>query len=122
MTTNIEKKDLSEYVVTGEFDIPFSVKSDIDSEESKSGTLRFKMDCVALSEIIASSLKDKRINWQALARKKFESIASGIIVVDYKGGRQPVDPKQNATNYVLSNTKGMTQDEKIVWLKKEGLI
>jgi hypothetical protein len=118
MTTNITKANVSEYVVTGEFDIPFSVKSDIDSEESKSGTLRFRMDCVPLGDIIASSLKDKRINWQATARKKFESISGSIIVVDYKGGRQPVDPKQSTKAFLAS----MTTEARLKWLKEQGLV
>jgi hypothetical protein len=118
MTTNITKVNVSEFVVTGEFDIPFSVKSDIDSEESKSGTLRFKMDSVPLGDIISSSLKDKRINWQAIARKKFEQISGSIIVVDYKGGRQPIDQKQSTKSFLES----MTPEDRLKWLKEQGLV
>lgn len=118
MTTNISKSEVSEFVVTGEFDIPFSVKSDIDSEESKSGTLRFKLEAVPLSDIISSSLKDKRINWQAIARKKFEQITGSIIVVDYKGGRVPPDPKASTKSFLAS----MTPVERMAWLKEQGLV
>jgi hypothetical protein len=104
MTTEITKASMNEFVVTGEFEIPFSIKSDIDSSESKSGTLRFKLDHEPIANIIGSSLKDKRINWQALARKKFETITGSVIEVDYKGGRHPVDQKQAAKSYLSSLT------------------
>ncbi len=99
---NIAKDKVSEYCVTGEFNIEFSIKSDEDSREKKTGTLRFKLDSIPLSDIIQSSLKDKRINWQASARKNFNSIQSGVTVVDYRGGRTPVDQKQNAKNYLAT--------------------
>lgn len=100
---NIAKDKISDYCVTGEFDIAASIKADEDSKESKAVTLRFKLDSVPLGDIIASSLKDKRINWQAGARGKFNLVpSSGIVIVDYKGGRQPIDPKANAKNYLAT--------------------
>lgn len=115
---NIAKDQISDYCVTGEFDIEFSLKSDEDSREKKTGTLRFKLDSVPLGDIIQSSLKDKRINWQASARKNFNSISGGVIVVDYKGGRQPIDLKQSTKNYLSS----LSPEQRMQWLKEQGLI
>jgi len=93
----INKADVPNYVVSGEFDIPASFSADEDSKkagDSKSVTLRFKMEAVSLADIIASSLKDKRINIQTSLRKKPEQYKNGqILHLDYKGGRQPVDPE-----------------------------
>jgi hypothetical protein len=92
---NITKDKVSEYVVSGSFDIPFSVKADESSKEKKSGTLRFKMSNTPVADIIASSLKDKRINEQVKMRAKFNSIVQGgIIEVNYEGGKLAIDPKE----------------------------
>jgi hypothetical protein len=100
---NIEKNKVGEYSVSGEFDIAASIKSDRDSLESKSVTLRFVMDQVPLVDIIASSLKDKRINWQTSARSKFNSIVSKSIVrVDYRGGRSQVTSKEQVVGFANS--------------------
>jgi|WetSurMetagenome_2_1015567.scaffolds.fasta_scaffold81638_2 hypothetical protein len=88
----IDKGNIAECTVSGEFDIAASVKSDKDSKESKQVTLRFKLLNIPVSLIVASSLKDKRINWQVGARTKFNQIIDhSIITVDYSGGRTPVD-------------------------------
>jgi hypothetical protein len=98
----ITKDKLSGYVVSGEFDIPCSFSADEDAKkakESKQVTLRFKMNQTPLSDIIASSLKDKRINVQTIIRKKPEAYKQGqIISLDYKGGKAPVDIKQAFEN------------------------
>jgi hypothetical protein len=103
LMTNVTKDKIGEFVVSGEFDIAASVKADRDSLESKSVTLRFVMDSVPLSDIIASSLKDKRINWQTTARSKFSSISNKSIVrVDYKGGRSTIASKEQVVNFANS--------------------
>lgn len=114
----IDKNQVKDVVVSGEFDIEFSLKAMEGTTEKKEGTLRFKLEDVPLADIIASSLKDKRINWQASARKQFESIVEGIITVDYKGGRAPVDKTQAAKSLL----GGMSPEELIAWLKANGLI
>lgn len=113
----ITKGTLSSYVVTGEFDIEFSVKQDKDSDETKSGTLRFKMDKVPLSDIVASSLKDKRINAQVgLRGDKFATLKNGqIVVLDYKGGRVAVDPEVA----MLARLQAMTADERAKWFAEK---
>ena len=91
---NITKANIGEVVVTGSFDIPFSVKPEQGSNEVKHGTLRFKMNQTPLTSIIGSSLKDKRINEQVKMRANFNSIKEGAIIeVNYEGGRVPVDPR-----------------------------
>lgn len=94
---NINKIDVPKYTVTGEFDIPASFSADEDEKKagnSKSVTLRFKMEGVALADIITSSLKDKRINVQTSLRKHSEQYKNGqVLNLDYKGGKQPVDPE-----------------------------
>lgn len=114
----IDKSQVKDVTVSGEFDIEFSIKAMEGTDEQKKGTLRFKLEDVPLNDIIQSSLKDKRINWQASARKNFESIVEGIITVDYKGGRQPVD-KTQAAKSLLS---GMSPEERLQWLKDNGLM
>jgi hypothetical protein len=100
---NIDKSKVGEYSVSGEFDISASIKSDRDSLESKTVTLRFMFDQVPLSDIIASSLKDKRINWQTSARSRFNSITNkAVIRVDYKGGRSHITSKEQVVNFANS--------------------
>jgi hypothetical protein len=101
--TTIEKNQIGEFSVSGEFDIAASVKSDRDSKESKAVTLRFVLNQIPLSDIIASSLKDKRINWQTTARSKFNSIVPKAIVrVDYKGGRTTITSKEQVVGFANS--------------------
>lgn len=105
MPTNITKQNIGEFTVTGEFDIAASIKADKDSSESKQVTLRFKLVNTPVGEILGSSLKDKRINWQVKGRNGFNSIKDkSVIVVDYKGGRQPVDVEQAYEAKFLSMT------------------
>jgi hypothetical protein len=90
---NITKANVSEYTLVGEFDIAASISPDADSNMSKKVTLRFKMEGVNLSEILPDALRTKRINWANNNRKNFNSIKEGsVYVVDYRGGRTPVDP------------------------------
>ena len=99
--TEITKNNLSEFVLTGEFDIAASVSADDESKKagvSVNVILRFKMDKTPVSEIISSSLKDKRINWQVKGRKTVGNLRAGQIVnLDYRGGRvmtSPMTPEQ----------------------------
>jgi len=90
---NITKANIADYTITGEFDIAASIKPDRDSTETKTVTLRFRMVDEPIANVIASSLKDKRINWQVGGRAKFNEIKAGsVITVEYKGGRAPIDP------------------------------
>lgn len=103
MSTVIDKTNMSNFVVNGSFDIAASVKPEQGSAEKKNVTLRFVMSGTPLSDIIQSSLKDKRINWQTGARTKFNSIKSGsVIEVKYEGGRAPADPRAVALAYFSS--------------------
>ncbi len=116
---NFTKDKIGEVTITGEFDIAASVKPEQGSESKKQVTLRFLLNNTPLSEIISSSLKDKRINWQTGARDKFESITSGSIIrVEFKGGKAPVDLKGNAQNYLLS----LSKEDRLSFLKEQGLI
>jgi curli biogenesis system outer membrane secretion channel CsgG len=110
----IGKQDVVNYVINGEFDIAASVKPDKDSDEQKNVTLRFRLVDTPLSEVIASALKDKRINWQTSARNKFESIRDkSVVLVDFKGGRSQVDPE----NAVAAKLASMSEAERENYIK-----
>lgn len=113
----ITKGKVSEYTVTGEFDIPASFSVDEDAKKAKESTnvtLRFKMSQTPLSEIIASSLKDKRINVQNTLRKKPEAYREGqILNLDYKGGKQPVDPEVA----MLARLQAMSPEARDKWFE-----
>lgn len=108
----ITNENISEFVISGEWTISASVKPELGSDESKQVTLRYKLENVPVADVIASSLKDKRINWQSKARKIFNSITNGaMIVVNYIGGRAPVDPKANYGLWFASLSKEEQQAE-----------
>ena len=81
----INKADVRDFVVNGTFDVTASFKRDGDSTESKTVTLRVNMNNVNLADIIADSLKPKRITWQNnIARKNFDNIADhSVQTIDY---------------------------------------
>jgi hypothetical protein len=109
MTTEITKANMSEFVVTGEFDIAGSIKPEAGSSEQKEFTLRFVMSKTPIADIIHSSLKDKKINWQVKGRDKFAAVVNkSVIRVDYKGGRAPVDTKQSYREMLA----GMTPEQR----------
>ena len=95
----ITKANIQDYVLTGEFSIPAKVRPELGSDEVKDVTLVFQLENTPLLDIVGSSLKDKRINWQSGARKKFDSIPqAGIVKVKYSGGREVVDPEVAIAN------------------------
>ena len=77
MGTVITKANLNDFVISGEFDIAASVRPEKGSKESKQVTLRFRFNNEPVANVIQSSLKDKRINWQVGARAKFNSLSTG---------------------------------------------
>lgn len=88
----ITRENAGEVVVSGKWSISASVKPEQGSKEQKQVTLEFLLEDIPFTDIMASSLKDKRINWQVKARNNFNSLKDkGVVTVDYKGGRQPVD-------------------------------
>lgn len=120
---SINKNNLSEVVVTGEFDIVASVKPEQGSNLVKTVTLRFSMDAVPLRDIVQSSLKDKRINWQVGARAKFNSLQDkGIVKVDYRGGKTTITSKEQALATLRSEIASMSPEEKMAYLKEQGLL
>lgn len=65
---------VSNYAVTGKFDIATSVKADADSTTVKTLTLRFNLVNVPLKDIITKALSSARIAWQnGPGRSKFDS-------------------------------------------------
>jgi hypothetical protein len=113
MTTIITKANMSEFVISGEFDIP-------STTEGLSVTLRFKMDKTPVSEVVQSSLKDKRINKQIGLREHASEYKSGqIVTVDYKGGRTTVDPE----SAMAAKLAAMSDTERAAYLlAKFGLV
>jgi len=110
--TTIEKSDVSQYVVTGEFEIAATVSADADSKAvkaSKSVKLHFKMDSTPLAEVIGAALRDKRITWQSWARTHYGEIANGSVVkVAFKGGQLPVSPEEA----MVAKLQRMTAEER----------
>lgn len=125
MGTVITKANLSEFSITGEFDIAASVKPEKGSNESKQVTLRFRFNNEPVANVIQSSLKDKRINWQVSARNKFDSLVDrSIVVVEYKGGKAPtVDPMTQLLNEATAAGKSIEEylKEKVAELKRRTL-
>lgn len=108
----IDISDVSQYTVSGSFDIASSFKADAESTEQKVVTLRFVMKCVPLAAIVRSSLKDKRINWAVSARRHFDKIVDrSTIVVNYVGAGAALDP----VSQVVANAEalGISPDEYI---------
>ena len=102
-TVVVSKSNINNYVVTGEWSISCGLKPELGSKESKKVTLVFMLENTPLLEIIGSSLKDKKINWQNSNRDKFESIKDGsVIKVNYAGGRQPIDQEAQTKAYLAS--------------------
>src|SRR4030042_1313396 len=115
----ITKDKIGTITVSGEYDIPASFSEDEDAKkakDSKSVTLRFKMANTPLGDIIASSVKDKRINVQTGLRKHPELYANGqIITLDYKGGRTVEDPE----DVMAARLKAMTPEQQLAWFKEK---
>ena len=115
--TTITKNELGNYVVSGEFDISASFSVDEDAKksgESTKVTLRYKMTEVPLASIIASSLKDKRINEQIKLRKHPELYKEGqVIVVNYTGGSL-ID----AEAQWMAKFEAMSREEKLAEIEK----
>lgn len=66
--------NVNEYTLTGKFDIAGSFKSDGDSDESKTVTLRFVMDHVPLIDVITPALSTKKIVWvNGPGRSKYDT-------------------------------------------------
>lgn len=113
--TTITNGNINEYVVTGEWSISCGLKPELGSTESKKVTLTFMLENTPLLDIIGSSLKDKKINWQNNNRDKFDSIVDGsVIKVSYAGGRQPVDPEAQTKAYLAS----LSPEERKAFIKK----
>ena len=115
----ITKDKISDYIISGEFDIQAKFSADDECKkigESKKVTLRFKMDKVSLSDIIRSSLKDKRINAQAFLRKAPEKYSNGqIISLPYTGGVIDIDPEEAMS----IRLKAMTPDARRQWFERK---
>jgi len=116
----ITKDKVSTITVSGEFDIQASVSEDTDAKkagDSVNVTLRFKMVNTPLADIIASSLKDKRINVQTGLRKHVGELTPGMILsFDYKGGRTVADPEDVMT----ARLKAMSPEARAEWFKSKG--
>ena len=117
----ITKDKVIGYTVSGEFDIQASFSEDEEAKkagDSKAVTLRFKMVNTPLSEIIGSSLKDKRINVQTSLRKHPELYTVGqIITLDYKGGKSVADPE----DVMAARLKAMTPEARAKWFADRGI-
>ena len=122
MGTVITKANLNDFVISGEFDIAASVRPEKGSKESKQVTLRFRFNNEPIANVIQSSLKDKRINWQVGARAKFNSLVDrSVVVVEYKGGKGPaVDPMTQLVNEAAAAGKSIEEylKEKVAELKR----
>lgn len=100
-------KDVQGYTMSGKFDIDASVKADNDSTESKRVTLRFNMNSVPLIDIVTPALRSKRIDWQRMARTKFNSIADkSVIEVEFASpGKRVVTREEMINEYTVAFRK-----------------
>ena len=102
MATIITKENITDFVISGEWDIANSMKPYEKATEKVKNTLRFVFDKVPVLDVISSSLKDKKINYQNSHREKFDSIPEGIVKVDYKGGKAPADTEADYESQLAS--------------------
>ena len=113
----ITKVNMEQFVVSGEFDIKASFSADEEAKasgESKSVVLRFVMDKTPLSSIIASSLKDKRINKQTTLRQHPERYTDGQVIRFNYVGETYVDPEQA----FMAKFDAGSRDEKLAMIEE----
>ena len=113
----IDITNVSEYTVTGSFTIAGKVSADETSrDEAKNVTLKYVLKNVPLASIIHSSLKDKKIVWQAGARKNHSKIVDGsVIEVNYTGGVVPQDPEEA----MQARLAAMTPEAREAWFQAQ---
>ena len=95
----INVNDAKAYTVNGHVDITASFRRDGESSDRKTVTLRFMLDDVSLSDVLADALRTKRIAWQNnVGRKDFDRIADrSVVEVDYTApGRREKSPEELA--------------------------
>jgi hypothetical protein len=100
----ITRENMNEFTVSGEFEIA-------SETEGLRTILRFVMVDVPVGAIIASSLKDKRINVQIRLRAHPELYKNGQVVpIPYAGGSYE-DPKSAYDRYVEGLSPEMQKAE-----------
>jgi hypothetical protein len=95
----INVNDAKAYTVNGHVDIAASFRRDGESSDRKTVTLRFRLDDVSLSDVLADALRTKRISWQNnVGRKDFDRIADrSVVEVDYTApGKREKTPEELA--------------------------
>lgn len=96
MTTNITK--VSDYSITGTFDVNTSIKAFKDSDEVKQLTLRVHVNQVSLRDIVTKALRPVVIAWQnGQGRSKFNNwINHSTVDIDFGSpGKQVKSRKEN---------------------------
>jgi hypothetical protein len=119
MSINVNEKNL----VNGTFDIAASIREDNESTESKTVTLRLKLDNVSLNEIMAKAASSARISWQnGPGRKNFSTWTSGsVIEVDFASpGKVVLSDEQQMKKLAESlKAKGLTKEQMIEYMMKQ---
>lgn len=93
--TNITK--VAEYTVSGKFDVNASIKPDKEATVSKTVTLRFVMDGVALKSIVDRALSSARIAWQnGVGRPKYDTIKNAsVIEVNFAAPAKRIETRED---------------------------
>jgi hypothetical protein len=94
-----------------------SIKSDKDSTESKSITLKVKFDGSTLSNVFDKAVSGAVIQWQnGVGRKNFDTYKSNQVVeiqFNAPASRTAIDPE----TAMIAKLQAMTSDEQLAYLK-----
>lgn len=108
---------VSDYLVTGKFDITTSLKPHEDALESKTLTLRFVMDNVPLRDVIQKALAPSRISWQnSPGRPKFDTWKNGsVIEVNFSSPSKRVKSREESIEElsIAFQKAGLPKDQSI---------
>ena len=95
-----------------------SIKSDVDSTESKVINLRIKFDGAQVGDVFAKAVSSTVIAWQnGVGRKNFDTFKNmQTVEIQFTSpaSRAAVDPETAVVNIL----KGMTPAEQITYLKE----
>lgn len=92
--TNITK--VSDYSVTGTFDVETSIKAFKEADEIKQLTLKITMNNVSLRDIVTKSLRPVVIAWQnSIGRSKFNSWTNhSVVAIDFSSPSKKVKTRE----------------------------
>ena len=114
----ITKGNVSEYTLTGEFDIAGTVSEDNDAKlakDSKKFTLRVNMDGISLDEIVQGFLRSRKITWAANERKEMSFQDGAVIRIAARTGGSR-GPRESGEEKLAREISGMSDEEAAAYL------